>query len=72
MKEGMPARLRHVAYAAGWKKFEPLWDWLIRAKRVSTMRPTLESVLAGLDQSGRQSSVTEGSALIRPRKSGPS
>ena len=20
-------RLRHLAYAAGWKKFEPLWDW---------------------------------------------
>jgi len=62
MKEGMPARLRHVAYAAGWKKFEPLWDWLIRAKRVSTMRPTLESVLDGLDQSGPRSSITERSA----------
>src|SRR6185295_5533205 len=22
---------RHFAYAAGWKKFEPLWDWVIRA-----------------------------------------
>ena len=27
------AGLRHVAYAAGWKKFEPLWDLVIRAKR---------------------------------------
>ena len=25
--------LRHAAYAAGWKKFEPAWDLLIRAKR---------------------------------------
>ena len=25
--------LRHLAYAAGWKKFEPLWDLVIRAKR---------------------------------------
>jgi len=25
--------LRHFAYAAGWKKFEPLWDVVIRAKR---------------------------------------
>ena len=26
-------RLRHVAYAGGWKKMEPLWDLVIRAKR---------------------------------------
>ena len=25
--------LRHLAYAAGWKKFEPLWDVVIRARR---------------------------------------
>jgi hypothetical protein len=25
--------LRHAAYAGGWKKFEPLWDWVIRAKQ---------------------------------------
>ncbi len=43
-------RLRHFAYAAGWKKFEPLWDFVLRAKRVATMRPVLELVLqSGLD-----------------------
>jgi radical SAM superfamily enzyme YgiQ (UPF0313 family) len=41
-------RLRHVTYAGGWKKFEPLWDWIIRAKRVSYMLPMLEMVLEGL------------------------
>jgi hypothetical protein len=25
--------LRHAAYSAGWKKFEPCWDFVIRAKR---------------------------------------
>jgi radical SAM superfamily enzyme YgiQ (UPF0313 family) len=39
--------LRHFAYAAGWKKFEPLWDWAIRMKRVTYMLPTLEGILAG-------------------------
>jgi radical SAM superfamily enzyme YgiQ (UPF0313 family) len=39
-------RLRHAAYAAGWKKFEPLWDFVIRAKRVAHMRPVLEKVLS--------------------------
>ncbi len=38
-------RLRHLAYAGGWKKFEPLWDWVIRARRVSRMLPLLEAVL---------------------------
>ena len=39
------ARLRHVAYAAGWKKFEPLWDLLIRGGVVGSARPLLERVL---------------------------
>ncbi len=40
-------RARHLAYAGGWKKCEPLWDMLIRAKRATTMLPTLETVLDG-------------------------
>jgi hypothetical protein len=46
-KETWQGRLRHLAYAAGWKKFEPLWDLVIRAKRVAHMLPLLERVLAG-------------------------
>lgn len=38
--------LRHAAYAAGWKKFEGLWNVLIRARQVSRALPILESVLA--------------------------
>ncbi len=38
---------RHVAYAGGWKKLEPMWDWVIRAKRTSNLLPVLENVLAG-------------------------
>ena len=41
------AGLRHLAYSAGWKKFEPLWDWVIRAKRVGNMLPLLEAILSG-------------------------
>ena len=46
-KAGLKERLRHVAYAGGWKKFEPLWDWVIRAKRVTALLPMLEAVLTG-------------------------
>jgi len=44
-KEEWSGRLRHLAYAAGWKKFEPLWDLAIRARRVAHMLPILETVL---------------------------
>jgi radical SAM superfamily enzyme YgiQ (UPF0313 family) len=39
--------LRHAAYAVGWKKLEPLWDAVIRARRIAAMLPVLEGVLSG-------------------------
>ena len=38
--------LRHVAYAGGWKKLEPLWDLVIRARRLPAAMPALETVLS--------------------------
>jgi radical SAM superfamily enzyme YgiQ (UPF0313 family) len=46
-KAGFAGKLRHLAYAGGWKKFEPVWDWVIRAQRASHMLPLLEAILAG-------------------------
>lgn len=40
-------RLRHLSYAGGWKKFEPLWDWIIRARRAGSALPALETILSG-------------------------
>jgi hypothetical protein len=40
-------RLRHFAYASAWKKFEPMWDFIIRTKRVARMLPLLETILDG-------------------------
>jgi radical SAM superfamily enzyme YgiQ (UPF0313 family) len=53
--------LRHAAYAAGWKKFEPLWDLVIRAKRAGMMLPVLETILSefGLRQSAPQATVAQ-------------
>ena len=36
---------RHAAYAGGWKKFEPMWDWMIRAGQVGRLLPLLEEIL---------------------------
>jgi radical SAM superfamily enzyme YgiQ (UPF0313 family) len=41
---------RHLAYAGAWKKMEPLWDLIIRAKQTTRMLPILEAVLAGFGQ----------------------
>ena len=53
-KPSLGGRARHMAYAAGWKKFEPLWDWVIRARRVSNLRPMLETVLCGTSGTGQR------------------
>ncbi len=39
-------RAKHFFYAAGWKKFEPLWDLVIKARRLAAMTPLLEGVLS--------------------------
>jgi len=57
-------RLRHIAYAAGWKKFDPLWDLLIRLKRVSGMLPLLERIL---DLDGGPSSPRAGWSVAGAR-----
>jgi len=52
-KPDLAGRVRHVAYSAGWKKFEPAWDLLVRARRMRAARPVLENVLSGLGRVGR-------------------
>ena len=63
------AGLRHFAYAAGWKKFEPLWDFVIRAKRAGMMLPVLETILS---EFGRRSSTVEKRSAARPELPRPS
>ena len=58
-------RLRHVAYAGGWKKFEPLWDVLIRTGQVLHALPVLESLLGSF---GARRPVVGGRARAEPRK----
>jgi hypothetical protein len=64
-KERWPDRLRHVAYAGGWKKLEPMWDLLIRAKRATSMLPVLDGVLSGFGEyrPGRSTEIAAPTAL---------
>jgi radical SAM superfamily enzyme YgiQ (UPF0313 family) len=38
--------VKHFAYSSGWKKFEPLWNFVIKTGMLNTMLPLLESILA--------------------------
>ena len=52
---------KHFFYAAGWKKFEPLWDMMIRARQLTRMTPMLEAVLSRVtgDRRATQSAAAE-------------
>jgi len=52
--DDLAGKLRHFAYAAGWKKCEPLWHLLIRGRQVARGLPFLEAVLDGLGKVGRR------------------
>jgi radical SAM superfamily enzyme YgiQ (UPF0313 family) len=43
---------KHFFYAAGWKKFERLWDGVIRARELRAMTPLLEGVLSKVTSVG--------------------
>lgn len=44
--------LKHFAYAGGWKKFEPLWNFMIKTKGLNNMLPLLERVLSRVSKKG--------------------
>lgn len=69
-KNSWNSRARHFAYAAGWKKFEPMWDWVIRAKRVSNLLPVLEGVLdsCGRDKVNAKPALADNSRVANPEK----
>ncbi|MEJ2693886.1 MAG: hypothetical protein P8166_12745, partial [Candidatus Thiodiazotropha sp.] len=39
--------LKQLCYSAGWKKFEPVWNLMIKSKQLGITRPLLESLLSG-------------------------
>jgi radical SAM superfamily enzyme YgiQ (UPF0313 family) len=65
---GLSEQLRHIAYAGGWKKLEPMWDWVIRAKRVTRMLPVLETVLAGFHSRLNHESSSQTTSLIEAKQ----
>lgn len=44
--EKLQIQLKHLLYAGGWKKFEPLWNILINLEGLKSMLPLLEVILS--------------------------
>ena len=61
-------RARHLAYTGGWKKLEPVWDWVIRNGQVHRFVPLLETVLDRFESGP----AAVAGALTRPTTGGPS
>jgi radical SAM superfamily enzyme YgiQ (UPF0313 family) len=64
-KATLTGRLRHVAYAGGWKRFEPFWHVVIKSHQVTRLLPLLETVLAEFERRapGRAKTQPHGQAL---------
>jgi radical SAM superfamily enzyme YgiQ (UPF0313 family) len=52
---------KHFFYAAGWKKFESLWDLMIRVRQLRHVTPLLEAVLSRVTRERAVNDVIEGS-----------
>jgi len=48
--ETVKHRCKHLAYTAGWKKCEPLWNGIIQLKKLNLMTPLLEAILSKTGQ----------------------
>ncbi len=53
----MPSHaIKQLAYSAGWKKFEPVWNAVIKSRRLDLMLPILESILSTVKRERPESS----------------
>lgn len=57
--ESNPMKAKHLFYTSGWKKFEPLWNFIIKAKHLNQMLPLLESILSKVNRPKKESMSQE-------------
>jgi radical SAM superfamily enzyme YgiQ (UPF0313 family) len=63
-------KLKHFFYAGGWKKFEPVWNFLIKTKNLNSMLPILESILTkvSFDKKEERDELHLAQVLVQPMK----
>ena len=50
-------KLKHFFYSGGWKKFEAVWNFLIKTKNLNNMLPVLEAILSKIKEPNRDSRI---------------
>lgn len=50
---------KHFFYASGWKKFETIWDLMIRARQLRRVTPLLEAVLSKITRQKTAPALTQ-------------
>ena len=66
-QNNLQSAARHFAYKTAWKKFEPMWDFVIHARQVSSFTQLLELVLSGKkNHSASVQEQTANSATFQP------
>ena len=58
--------LKHFAYTAGWKKFEPVWNFLIKTRSLNGMLPLLEAILSKVRRRAAEPSPEAIPQIIAP------
>jgi radical SAM superfamily enzyme YgiQ (UPF0313 family) len=56
---------KHFFYATGWRKFQPLWDLVIRAHQLRLTTPLLEAVLARVTGKTAERAALPEASLVR-------
>lgn len=59
-------KLKHLLYSGGWKKFEPLWNFMIKTKNLNTMLPLLESILSKVNYKPKHLESSKDIEIIKP------
>ena len=59
-------QLKHFLYASGWKKFEPLWNFIIKTKGLNQMLPLLEAILSKVKDKTQPIEHVSNSLISKP------
>lgn len=57
---------KHFLYTGGWKKFEPLWNFIIKTEGLNAMLPLLESILSKVKTKPGNQGQPDRTELKRP------
>lgn len=62
--DSLKHKLKHLFYTGGWKKFEPLWNFIIKTGGLNNMLPLLETILTKVENRKEQSIYAPDSEII--------